>query len=43
MAAGMAAKRVETDWLLRPAAGLVPLDESRAKLELSEIADAARG
>jgi glutamate-ammonia-ligase adenylyltransferase len=42
MAAGMAAKRVETDWLLRPAAGLVPLDESRAKLELSEIADAAQ-
>ncbi|RUZ99296.1 bifunctional [glutamine synthetase] adenylyltransferase/[glutamine synthetase]-adenylyl-L-tyrosine phosphorylase, partial [Mesorhizobium sp. M7A.F.Ca.US.001.02.1.1] len=30
------------DWLLKPAARLVPLDEDRARLELAEIASAAR-
>ncbi|TIM06618.1 bifunctional [glutamine synthetase] adenylyltransferase/[glutamine synthetase]-adenylyl-L-tyrosine phosphorylase [Mesorhizobium sp.] len=31
-----------TKWLLRPAAKLVPLDQNRARRELSEIASAAR-
>jgi glutamate-ammonia-ligase adenylyltransferase len=35
------AERIETNWLLKPAAKLVPLDESRARRELSEIASAA--
>ncbi|RUW93622.1 bifunctional [glutamine synthetase] adenylyltransferase/[glutamine synthetase]-adenylyl-L-tyrosine phosphorylase [Mesorhizobium sp. M7A.F.Ca.US.010.02.1.1] len=37
-----AAKRVETGWLLKPAAKLAPLDKDRARLELAEIASAAR-
>ncbi|MER9247308.1 bifunctional [glutamine synthetase] adenylyltransferase/[glutamine synthetase]-adenylyl-L-tyrosine phosphorylase [Mesorhizobium sp. M0184] len=42
MVARMAVRRLETDWLLKPAIKLVPLDASRARQELSEIADAAR-
>ncbi|RUU68420.1 bifunctional [glutamine synthetase] adenylyltransferase/[glutamine synthetase]-adenylyl-L-tyrosine phosphorylase, partial [Mesorhizobium sp. M7A.T.Ca.TU.009.01.1.2] len=30
------------DWLLKPATSLAPLDEDRARLELAEIASAAR-
>ncbi|MER9373639.1 bifunctional [glutamine synthetase] adenylyltransferase/[glutamine synthetase]-adenylyl-L-tyrosine phosphorylase [Mesorhizobium sp. M0491] len=37
-----AAKRVETGWRLKPAARLAPLDKDRARLELAEIASAAR-
>ncbi|MER8411640.1 bifunctional [glutamine synthetase] adenylyltransferase/[glutamine synthetase]-adenylyl-L-tyrosine phosphorylase [Mesorhizobium sp. M0715] len=37
-----AAKRVETGWLLKPAAKLAPLDKDRARLELAEIASATR-
>ncbi|UVK44515.1 bifunctional [glutamine synthetase] adenylyltransferase/[glutamine synthetase]-adenylyl-L-tyrosine phosphorylase [Mesorhizobium sp. AR07] len=37
-----AAKRAGTDWLLKPAAILAPLDEDRARQELAEIASAAR-
>ncbi len=36
------AKRTVTDWLLKPAVGLAPLDEGRASHELAEIATAAR-
>ncbi|CCV05599.1 Glutamate-ammonia-ligase adenylyltransferase [Mesorhizobium metallidurans STM 2683] len=42
MAARAAAKRVGTNWLLQPAAKLVPLDPSRARRELSEIASVAQ-
>ncbi|MFA6156035.1 bifunctional [glutamine synthetase] adenylyltransferase/[glutamine synthetase]-adenylyl-L-tyrosine phosphorylase [Mesorhizobium sp.] len=37
-----AAGRVDTHWLLKPTASLAPLDENRARLELAEIAAAAR-
>ncbi|MCZ8543191.1 bifunctional [glutamine synthetase] adenylyltransferase/[glutamine synthetase]-adenylyl-L-tyrosine phosphorylase [Mesorhizobium qingshengii] len=36
------AKRAETEWLLKPAARLAPLDESHARQELAEIASASR-
>ncbi|PDQ20725.1 bifunctional [glutamate--ammonia ligase]-adenylyl-L-tyrosine phosphorylase/[glutamate--ammonia-ligase] adenylyltransferase [Mesorhizobium sanjuanii] len=42
MAARAAAKRVGANWLLQPAARLVPLDPDRARRELSEIASAAQ-
>ncbi len=42
MAARVAAERVETGWLLKPAAKLVALDDRRARRQLSEIASAAR-
>lgn len=41
MAVRAVVQRIETDWLLKPAARLEPLDESRARRELSEIASAA--
>ncbi|EHH13846.1 bifunctional [glutamine synthetase] adenylyltransferase/[glutamine synthetase]-adenylyl-L-tyrosine phosphorylase [Mesorhizobium amorphae] len=41
MAARKPVKRIETEWHLQPVARLLPLDESRARRELSEIADAA--
>lgn len=41
MAVRMAAKRTETEWHLQFAAKLAPLDEGRARRELSEIAAAA--
>ncbi|MEO5759030.1 MAG: bifunctional [glutamine synthetase] adenylyltransferase/[glutamine synthetase]-adenylyl-L-tyrosine phosphorylase [Mesorhizobium sp.] len=37
-----AAKRTETDWLLKPSTQLAPLDEDHARQELAEIADAAK-
>ncbi|TPK60343.1 MULTISPECIES: bifunctional [glutamine synthetase] adenylyltransferase/[glutamine synthetase]-adenylyl-L-tyrosine phosphorylase [unclassified Mesorhizobium] len=37
-----AAKRTAKDWLLKPAARLAPLDDSRARQELAEIATLAR-
>ncbi|MCV3210432.1 bifunctional [glutamine synthetase] adenylyltransferase/[glutamine synthetase]-adenylyl-L-tyrosine phosphorylase [Mesorhizobium sp. YC-39] len=43
MAARAAAKRVGANWLLQPAAKLVPLGPGRARRELSEIASAAQG
>ena len=42
MAVRAVVARIETDWLLKPAARLAPLDESRARRELSEIASAAQ-
>ena len=36
------AKRTVTDWQLKPALGLAPLDEARSRQELAEIAAAAR-
>lgn len=42
MAARAAAKRVGANWLLQPAAKLVPLGPGRARRELSEIASAAQ-
>ena len=36
------AKRTVTDWQLKPALGLAPLDEGRSRHELAEIAAAAR-
>ncbi|RNJ46150.1 bifunctional glutamine synthetase adenylyltransferase/deadenyltransferase [Mesorhizobium erdmanii] len=36
------AKRTVTDWQLKPALGLAPLDEGRSRQELAEIAAAAR-
>ncbi|MGC5840005.1 bifunctional [glutamine synthetase] adenylyltransferase/[glutamine synthetase]-adenylyl-L-tyrosine phosphorylase [Mesorhizobium abyssinicae] len=41
MAVRMAAKRIDTEWRLQPAATLLPLDADRARRELSEIASAA--
>ncbi|OWK22301.1 hypothetical protein AJ88_08160 [Mesorhizobium amorphae CCBAU 01583] len=42
MAARKPVKRIiETEWHLQPVARLLPLDENRARRELSEIADAA--
>ncbi|RWE29229.1 MAG: hypothetical protein EOS77_23545, partial [Mesorhizobium sp.] len=41
MAARMAKKQVEGELQLRPTLALRPLDEARARRELSEIADAA--
>ncbi|ESW92332.1 glutamine-synthetase adenylyltransferase [Mesorhizobium sp. LSJC269B00] len=38
----MAAKRIETEWRLQLAAQLAPLDEARARRELSEIAGDAK-
>ncbi|ESX56286.1 glutamine-synthetase adenylyltransferase [Mesorhizobium sp. LSHC422A00] len=38
----MAAKRIETEWRLQLAAQLAPLDETRARRELSEIAGDAK-
>lgn len=42
MAVRAVVQRIETDWLLKPAARLAPLDESRARRKLSEIASAAQ-
>ncbi|MER8643527.1 bifunctional [glutamine synthetase] adenylyltransferase/[glutamine synthetase]-adenylyl-L-tyrosine phosphorylase [Mesorhizobium sp. M1252] len=42
MAVRMAAKRIETEWRLQLAAQLAPLDEARARRELSEIAGDAK-
>lgn len=42
MAVRMAAKRIETEWRLQLAARLAPLDEARARRELSEIAGDAK-
>ncbi|MER9209405.1 MULTISPECIES: bifunctional [glutamine synthetase] adenylyltransferase/[glutamine synthetase]-adenylyl-L-tyrosine phosphorylase [unclassified Mesorhizobium] len=42
MAVRMAAKRIETEWRLQLAAQLAPLDETRARRELSEIAGDAK-
>ncbi|TIO06467.1 MAG: bifunctional [glutamine synthetase] adenylyltransferase/[glutamine synthetase]-adenylyl-L-tyrosine phosphorylase [Mesorhizobium sp.] len=42
MAVKAATERVETSWLLKPKAKLLPLDQSRARRELSEIASAAQ-
>lgn len=42
MAVKAAAERVETNRLLKPKAKLLPLDQSRARRELSEIASAAQ-
>ncbi|CAN7430653.1 bifunctional [glutamine synthetase] adenylyltransferase/[glutamine synthetase]-adenylyl-L-tyrosine phosphorylase [Mesorhizobium sp. LjNodule214] len=41
MAARKPVQRIETEWRLQPVARLLPLDENRARRELSEIADAA--
>ncbi len=41
MAVSMAQKRKEIEWQLQPVAKLAPLNESRARRELSEIADIA--
>ncbi len=41
MAVSMAQKRKEIEWQLQPVAKLAPLHESRARRELSEIADIA--
>ena len=42
MAVRAVVQRIETDWLLKPVARLAPLNESRARRELSEIASAAQ-
>ncbi|MER8916448.1 bifunctional [glutamine synthetase] adenylyltransferase/[glutamine synthetase]-adenylyl-L-tyrosine phosphorylase [Mesorhizobium sp. M0761] len=42
MAVRMAQKRIETEWRLQLAAQLAPLDETRARRELSEIAGDAK-
>ena len=41
MAVRMAQKRNETEWRLEPAAKLAPLDQSRARRDLSEISGIA--